>query len=93
MSGEIAFILLIIKQFKMHMYEKLMKWTLSAIVGCALIATGSEFDEAQAQVSKDATEATKVANAAMRDSQPFSDQKSFEDARRSFVAPWLPAGL
>lgn len=42
---------------------------------------------ALAQEANDATEATKAANAAVLESLPFEDQRSFENANRGFIAP------
>jgi alkyl sulfatase BDS1-like metallo-beta-lactamase superfamily hydrolase len=41
---------------------------------------------------KDATDATKAANAALLNELPFSDRSDFENARRGFIAP-LPTEL
>src|SRR5262245_22875097 len=41
---------------------------------------------------KDATAATKAANAALLNELPFSDRSDFENARRGLIAP-LPAEL
>jgi alkyl sulfatase BDS1-like metallo-beta-lactamase superfamily hydrolase len=41
---------------------------------------------------KDATDATKAANARLLDELPFSDRSDFESARRGFVAP-LPTAV
>ena len=40
---------------------------------------------------KDATAATKTANAALLNELPFSDRSDFENAKRGLIAP-LPAG-
>src|SRR5690606_38240384 len=46
----------------------------------------------QADKRKDATEATKAANAALREELPFGDRTDFESARRGRIAP-LPDEL
>lgn len=65
----------------------LAKLSIVGVIGAVLA------DPARAQDQdprKDATDATKAANARLLDELPFSDRSDFEDARRGFIAP-LPA--
>ncbi len=56
--------------------------------GICVVAMAVGISGARAQAERgEATEATKAANAKVLQSLPFSDQQSFEDARRGFIAP------
>jgi hypothetical protein len=60
--------------------------TIAVIAVIAFIGIGSTIAFA-AQAPKDASEATKAANAALLEALPFADKQSFEDAHRGFIAP------
>ena len=63
---------------------------LATVALAALIVPYTAF--AQQDPRKDATEATKSANAALLQVLPFSDRSDFENAKRGLIAP-LPAGV
>jgi len=58
----------------------------------AFIVASATFAIAQ-EAPKDATEATKAANAKLLDQLPFSDNASFEAAKKGFIAPLPDNGV
>ena len=64
----------------------------TAAIPLVLAATLAGLPASAQDTRKDATEATKAANAALLEALPFSDRSDFEHARHGLIAP-LPAGV
>jgi alkyl sulfatase BDS1-like metallo-beta-lactamase superfamily hydrolase len=62
---------------------------LGVVAGIGLAGPGLAQDQ---EPRKDATEATKAANAALLDELPFSDRSDFDNAKRGLIAP-LPTEM
>lgn len=62
------------------------------VVAALAVPAAAQTPAASSDARKDATEATKAANAALREQLPFTDTSDFESARRGLIAP-LPSAM